>query len=700
MPPLPGFSDNPFRCRADLVRAATALLRPLEQYKSPASARIKLATNTAAGFDEVAAQLEGFARPLWVVADLFDEHGGVADLDLGSWPRGVAAGTDPGSGEYWGDVGDVDQRMVEMESMAFTLLVAPEKFLSCCDEQAKGRLKEWLGQINDRKMPQSNWLWFRVLVNLARVKALGVAMEDVREAMDRDFRLLDSFYLGEGWTSDGLWCDERKQADYYSGSFSIQFAQLLYVRFAVGDNERVARYKQQAREFALTFWRYFDTNGTYLDESLTYRFAFAAFWAAAATADVDLPTPVDHPGTVKGLLLRHLRWWARHPDMLNTDGTLNIGYTYPNMYLSEDYNSPQSVYWCLKSLVVLGLPEDHPFWTSEELPHPLDGGGSSLPTPRAEGGDALEAIKVIWPSRQVLCNTPAHHFLLSSGQMTRKNFKAREAKYGKFAYSSAFAFSVPTGSLLSQMAPDSTLVASVDGAESWSVRCEPKDVRVETVEVRGSEGVCKVPALVSVWKPWKWLNLQVETALVPMTEDFPGWHARVHRVTWDPKDLPSWVESVQLVDGGFAIDSHTTKGSFLSKKDSREMDGECFTESDDNCLVISEAGASGIADLVVQGEGSRGEVDKGAWVLRPDPNTNLVSQRTFIPALNHQFSLRQNEKPGKDGVDLLWMASGVFAVTAAAGLGADKVRGMWERKPRIGYVQGAAGELNLLVFGS
>ncbi|KZL63069.1 hypothetical protein CI238_05888 [Colletotrichum incanum] len=689
MPPLPGFSDNPFRCRADLLRAATAFLRPLEQYKSPASARIKLATNTAAGFDEVAAQLEGFARPLWVVADLFNEDGGVADLDLGSWTRGVVAGTDPGSGEYWGDVEDIDQRMVEMESIAFTLLVAPEKFLSRCDGQAKSRLKEWLGQINRRTMPLSNWLWFRVLVNLALVKALGVAMEDVRETMDRDLRLLDSFYLGEGWTSDGLWCDERKQADYYSGSFSIQFAQLLYVRFAVGDKERVARYKQQAREFASTFWR-----------SLTYRFAFAAFWAAAATAGVDLLPPVNHAGTVKGLLLRHLRWWTRHPDMFNTDGTLNIGFTYPNMYLSEDYNSPQSVYWCLKSFIVLGLPEGHSFWTSEELPHPMDGGCSPLPTPRAEGGDALESVKVIWPSRQVLCNTPVHHFLLSSGQMTRKNFKAREAKYGKFAYSSAFAFSVPTGSLLSQMAPDSTLVASVDGAESWNVRCEPKDVRVEMVEVRGSEGVCNVPALVSVWKPWRWLNLRVETALVPIMEEFPGWHARVHRVIWDPNDLPGWVESAQLLDGGFAINSHTSKGNFLLRKDTQEMDGKYFTESDDNCLVISEAGASGIADLVVQGEGLSRDVDKGAWVLRPDPNTNLVSQRTFIPALNHQFSLRQDKKPGKDGQDLLWMASGVFAVTAAAGLGIDEVRGMWKRKPRIGYVQGAAGELTFLVLGS
>ncbi|KAL2878463.1 hypothetical protein SGCOL_006173 [Colletotrichum sp. CLE4] len=470
MPPLPGFSDNPFRTRTDLVRAATALIRPLEQYKSPREARIKLATNTAAGFDEVAAQLEGFARPLWVVADLLNdlESGGkgdfFADLNLESWARGIVPGTDPNSEEYWGDVGDIDQRMVEMEYIAFAMLVAPRPFLSACDdeEKKKEKLRAWLGQINGKRMPQNNWLWFRVFINLALVRALGVPFEEARPIMDADLKVLDTFYMGEGWSSDGVWGKERKQADYYSGSFAIQFAQLLYVRFAIGDEVRVERYKVQAREFASSFWR-----------SLTYRFAFSAFWSAAATAGVALAPPLDDLGVVKGLLLRHLRWWAEHTDMFNTDGTLSIGFTYPNMYMSEDYNSPQSVYWGLKSFVVLGLPEDHAFWRCEEKPHPLRVVkplvllSDSTAVTRKQSGPKL--VKVVWPARHILCNGPEHFFLLSSGQMTKKSFKGREANYGKFAYSSAFGFSVPTGTLLSQLAPDSTLAASIDEGESCAV---------------------------------------------------------------------------------------------------------------------------------------------------------------------------------------------------------------------------------------
>ncbi|KAK1722521.1 uncharacterized protein BDZ83DRAFT_703943 [Colletotrichum acutatum] len=703
MPPLPGFSDNPFRTRADVVRAATALIRPLEQYKSLQRARIKLTTNTAAGFDEVAAQLEGFARPLWAVADLLNdfESGGeseeLAGLNLKSWSRGVVAGTDPDSEEYWGDVDDIDQRMVEMESIAFAMLVAPGPFLSACDnEEKKERLRTWLRQINGKRMPQNNWLWFRVFVNLALVRALGVSIEEARWIMDADLKILDTFYMGEGWSSDGAWGKERKQADYYSGSFAIQFAQLLYVRFAVGDEERVERYKVQAKEYASSFWRYFDTNGAAIPfgRSLTYRFAFVAFWSAAATAGVDLAPPLDDPGVVKGLLLRHLRWWAGKPDMFNTDGTLSIGFAYPNMYLSEDYNSPQSVYWCLKTFVILGLSEDHAFWRCEEKPHPLQGVKPLASLSENTATNVKQPypgrVGVVWPPRHILCNGPEHHFLLSSGQMTKKSFKGREAKYGKFAYSSAFGFSVPTGPLLSQMAPDSTLAASIDDGDSWCVRWEPTDFRIELVSVSCSSMCNEMPSLVSVWKPWKWLDLEIETALVPVMESFPGWHVRVHRVRWNPRgEIPSWFGSVQLLDGGFAIDSHTAAGKFLPKRTSHEVDGQCYSEDIDRCVVYSSAGASGISDIMVEGEGLRGDLDRGAWMLRPDPNTNLIVQTSFIPVINHQFSLRQGEEEGNGAaVDSLWMASGVFAVSGAAGLPAEKIRAMWEKRLRVSINEG------------
>jgi hypothetical protein len=275
MPPLPSFSDNPFRTRTDLIRASLSLLQPLEPYKSTSGARIKITTGTGAGFSETAAQLEGFARPLWVVADLLRLQSTDAVTDpglqytnvrLASWIAGLKVGTDPNSPEYWGDVFDFDQRAVEMESIAYALLTWPDLFNFAGDDQARVNLTRWLRQINHSKVPQSNWLWFRVLVNLALTKVLGVPLSEVQEHIDSSLQTLDTFYLGDGWSSDGLWCDERKQVDYYSGSFAIQFAQLLFVRFAPKyDIERTKRYKKEARQFAGAFWRYFGPDGKALE---------------------------------------------------------------------------------------------------------------------------------------------------------------------------------------------------------------------------------------------------------------------------------------------------------------------------------------------------------------------------------------------------------------------------------------------------
>lgn len=612
MPPLSGFFNNPFRTHADFTLAARSLIAPLEPYKSTRIARIKIATSTGAGFSETAAQLEGFARPLWVVADLLQSQDD--SLDLESWIDGFEAGTDPESPEYWGELNGFDQRMVEMESIAYALLSNPAKFDSRDNKVTKRNLVAWLRKINQFDMPKSNWLWFRVLVNLALVKVLDVPLEQVKHYIDDSLEILDTFYLGEGWSSDGLWCAERKQADYYSGSFAIQFAQLLYVKFAPEyDAHRTERYKEQAKEFARSYWRYLGPSGAAIPfgRSLTYRFAFAAFWSATIIADVGLPAPVGQMGVVKGLLARHLRWWAQQPHIFNTDGTLNIGYTYPNMYLAEDYNSPQSVYWCLKSLIVLGLPKTHPFWSCEELPYPKS--------------DSIKDVELIWPPQHILCNTPEHHFILSSGQSTSKHFKAREAKYGKFAYSSAFGFSVPCGSFLEQIAPDSTLAISLDdGEENWKVRWDPYDVHKNRLSLGNEE----VPVLVSMWRPWKGEDLRIKTTLIPPVRSRPGWHVRVHHLRWKPK---SGSACLRLVDGGFAASAQTSGGLSVFEKAIKTLPDGCIAaegwyKDDRSALVVSESGTSGVADLTPHVIPSRTtqtdrQLNTVLSIIRADPNT-------------------------------------------------------------------------------
>ncbi|KAL3408695.1 hypothetical protein V8F44DRAFT_657234 [Aspergillus fumigatus] len=692
MPPLSNFSDNPLHSRDDLIRAALALVRPLHAHFSPAHAFIRLPISTGAHFDDGAAFLEGFARPLWVIATLLHALPFTSDpatIDAiknvtQPWIEGIRAGTDPAHPEYWGAIAHGDQRMVEAEVLACALLFAPDAFFRRQDEATQNHIVAWLRGLHGKDMPVNNWRWFRVFANLALVLVANVPYEEVRPEMDADFAVLDGFYLGGGWSGDGPWLsaegEERerdegmrtgrwdaigcgRQADYYSGSFAIQFSQLLYVKFASHlDPERAERYRAQAREFGASFWRYFDKNGGAIPfgRSLTYRFACGAFFAALAVADIpDMPDPLASMGAVKGFLLRHLRWWAAHStDVFYADGTMNIGYLYPNMYMAEDYNSPQSVYWSLKSLVVLLLPDSHPFWTTPEAPSP----------------SAQPPVEVVSAPQQLLCNHPSggHHFLLNPAQFVAWPMKASPAKYCKFAYSSAFAFSVPTGPLIQQLAPDSTLALSRDGCATWAVKWKCAPVRFGTAVVPGQKD--RVPVAEVEWRPWVDGEITVRTTLVPPTDRWPDWHVRIHRI--QGRNL----ERLYAVEGGFAIE-RVPKGNVqtpgrerilpaLEGEDWLDQDigvGEGVHMSEDSVLILSAAGASGL-----RGAATMARTEHEA--LKPDSNTNLMAQRTLIPVVRH--GLLDGDRQGAV------LVTAVFAVASPQDQSRRSLRARWMDYPR------------------
>jgi hypothetical protein len=72
---------------------------------------------------------------------------------------------------------------------------------------------------------------------------------------------LDTFHIGGGWSNDGP--KSHHQMDYYSGSFAIQFLQLLYSRLAADfDQPRADQYRERATQFAFDFVYYFDPDGS------------------------------------------------------------------------------------------------------------------------------------------------------------------------------------------------------------------------------------------------------------------------------------------------------------------------------------------------------------------------------------------------------------------------------------------------------
>lgn len=433
--------------------------------------------------------------------------------------------------------------------------------------------------------------------------------------------------------------------DYYSGSFAIQYLQLLYSKLAADfDTDRCAEFKKRAQSFALHFIHFQDPNGHSIPfgRSLTYRFATIAFWSAFAFADVEPPAPLTW-GIIKGLLLRNLRWWSRHPHIFQPNGMLNIGYTYPNTYLAENYNSPGSPYWCMLPFVSLAVSATHPFWSNPEQPHPFTHSPSPLP-----------CIKALHIPKQILVHKGGHTFLLSSGQKCHYPLKATQAKYGHFAYSATFGYSVPTGSFtLEQFVPESALALSDDaGGEMWKLRRE-----VENASIAKQPTKEALPFLVSSMRPWD--DVEVWTALLPPTDDHPNWHLRIHKI--------STGRNLQSAEGGFAIKGTKTENGRVLTPLTEKSPNEGTLTTPDSAIVVSSAGASGIVELF----GTR----KGG-ICNVDANSNLIEARTLLPTLYADL------EANADGEGEIFVAA-VFAMPSSVERWEEKWRGAWENRPEI-----------------
>ncbi|KAI1025228.1 hypothetical protein LB504_009997 [Fusarium proliferatum] len=588
------FAKVDIKDRASVQELLRTLLDPLKPFFSPEKARVRCPGATAVRFDQTASDVEGICRPLWGLAPLL-AGGGQYDEGKEWWFQGIKSGTNPASPEYWGHPQDNDQRMVEMCPLGFALAVVPEIWSGMTDGERRN-LENWLVA----SMPNTNWLWFRVFANLGLKKNGG---EFSQERLDSDIKHLDTFYRGGGWSNDGPEGIHPRQED----------------------PDRANEFHKRAQKMALDFIHYFDDEGRAIPygRSVGYRFAMVAFWGALAYADVPLPDPLTW-GIVKGVVLRHLRWWQTQPEIWTSSGTLSIGYCYPNMYMAENYNSPGSPYWACLAFICLAVPKDHPFWTSEEQ----------------LASDVIPRIKALVQPGHILSYLGDHCMLLSSGQACSYPMKGTHAKYGAFAYSSAYGYSVPPGLLtLEQYSLASQLGVSDDGGEYWKTRrlCE-----YAAVEHRDGSAV-----LISSWRPFP--DVKVRSILVPPHPDSPNWHLRVHRLETG--------RDVLTADGSFAISNvNSLNGRYLGLYDEATNEGtfpkiignydrqvpEGWSDGRSGAFAVSK-GAVGIKALESEG--------RHAMLVNADPNSNLIASRSVIPTLQH------NVKAGS----CVWYITAIYA---------------------------------------
>lgn len=523
--------------RKDFEALMHKILQPLLPLYSPGGALLQLG-DTGVTYPRRTIGMEGFSRPLWALAPYWlggGQPGPFAEV----YRRGLAAGADPDGPEYWGSPGDYDQLFVEMAAIACAILEVPAVVWEPLAENEKQNLARWLNTINTHELPHCNWLFFRVLVDLA-LDSVGMPCD--LPQMERDLDEIDSWYVGDGWYTDGT-PSIKPQRDYYI-PWALQYYGVLYSVFAAKRAPaRAERFRRRALEFGRQFAFWFDENGAALPygRSLGYRFGQCAFYSACVFAGLEpLPLPV-----MKGIIVRNLQWWMEKP-IFDRDGVLTIGYTYPQLYMSERYNAPGSPYWGMKSFVVLALPADHPFWSAE-----------AAPLPRMPELYAMQSADLLFqrlPDGQVNAYAPAEVEQNEHGQFAEK--------YAKFVYNTRFGFSASRSYVqLEQAAPDSMLAFVIDGYTF--VRRHS-----DRFQLLGDR-------LLSQWSPFA--GITVTTELIPQGRG----HIRRHTVQSDV--------ACTAYDCGFAVPKFCD--GFATQTDGAQAEA---CNAAQRCVVAGQGGGAGV----------------------------------------------------------------------------------------------------------
>ncbi|MFE5111914.1 DUF2264 domain-containing protein [Streptomyces sp. NPDC056663] len=363
--------------RAHWEATADGLLRAAWQWSTPGRALLDL-PGRPSGSGVRSDGLEGYARTFLAAAfrvagaDGKDPHGW-----LDRYADGLAAGTrtpgrdDPESWPLILDHHVQGQPMVESASVAIGLRLTRPWLWDRLDPGVQDRAEEWLrGALRHTPAP-NNWYLFPYSV-AAFLESVGRGDAETTRAKERALDLLEGWYRGQGWYSDG----DGAAFDHYNG-WALHLYPVLDAHLS-GDPELSAHYGSRLREHLDSFSLLFGGDGApiHFGRSLTYRFAAGS---AVALGAVTGHTPLS-PGASRRVISGSLRYFLDR-GATGTDGLLSLGWHGPHEATLQHYSGPASPYWASKAFVSLLAPESHPLWTATEEPAPSEGPDRVLALP-------------------------------------------------------------------------------------------------------------------------------------------------------------------------------------------------------------------------------------------------------------------------------------------------------------------------------
>ncbi|MGQ0604036.1 MAG: DUF2264 domain-containing protein, partial [Anaerolineales bacterium] len=351
-------------------------------------------------------------------------------------------GTNPrSSATYWGDIGHMDQRIVENSNIALALWMSRDRVFDRMTEAERAQVIAWLSQVDGKDTWPDNWVLFPAL-SLAARRRLGYPFSEA----DLDSRLeqMGAFYRGDGWYADGT----GDEFDLYNAwMFGCH-----YLLWAGMDGDRRPDQRQlvfhRARSFLRAFPHFFGANGAYVawGRSLVGRFAATATFQIGHWLKIAPP----QPGLLRRISSGCLRYFVAH-DLFDPAGHFaRQGFHGDFPQAGESYMAPGSPLSACHALFALTFDHDDPFWTEPEtaLPVERDDFDLAFPTP----GFAVSGRRAT--GQVILLNSRSGH----AGDVPRPDYTP---KYGKFAYTTHFPFNVAP--VAGSYAPDAMLALTSDG---------------------------------------------------------------------------------------------------------------------------------------------------------------------------------------------------------------------------------------------
>lgn len=252
------------------------------------------------------------------------------------------------------------QALVDAAYIANSFIRAPKALWEPLDKVTKERYIKEFKKLRQVKPAYNNWLLFR-----AMVEAFLVSIDEDYDgfALDVAIRKMNEWYLGDGWYSDG----PEYSLDYYNGyvmhPMLVEILEVLEskkIRSTISFDlafRRMQRYNNHLE-------RLISPEGTFpaVGRSMTYR--MGSFQPLALSVwKYDLPRGMSY-GQIRNALTSVMKRMFSIEGNFNEKGYLTLGFVGHQPDLADYYTNNGSMYLTSLVFLPLGLPANHPFWTS------------------------------------------------------------------------------------------------------------------------------------------------------------------------------------------------------------------------------------------------------------------------------------------------------------------------------------------------